>query len=425
MGFWIHGGAFVHGSGADPTFNGVNLVKNGGQDLIIVTINYRLGPLGFLASEQLYDEDPNWPSYGGMNGIYDQIIALEWVKKYISDYGGNPDQITIFGESAGGLSVCMLCITKMVKNNTFQRAIQESGACGGPWSPFVLSQALVTTQQDLLQHNLSTNITELRNADAFDFQFDAFNPSIDDLLLTELPVETYKKLGIDGYNVQEIIIGFNSMDGIIGFPYLGGSTPNGSVEYNEYISNYISNETQVKLIENVYYPLSDFPSYHNRTSSSIAWQTINGDVCVACPSLKQIMNIVQGLKSNIKGYIYEFRGGGTPFYAPHASEIPFVFDHETNETFFDVKWNQLLSDQMANAWTNMIKYGLPNITINNDNIVWKEFSMNDENIIIFDDNVRIETDYFESSYRNGACKFWYEEIGLIGTMQEICYDLNP
>ena len=172
--------------------------------------------------------------------------------------------------------MCMLCITKMVKNGTFNRAIQHSGVCSGPWSPFVLSQGLATTESMLKQKNMSTNITELREYDAFRFQWDTFNPSIDDLILTKLPVETYTKLDKNGFNVNEIIIGFNSMDGIIGFPWDGGSTPNTSKQYDEYIRNYIKNDTQIKMIENIYYPLTDYPSYKNRTNASIAWETING-----------------------------------------------------------------------------------------------------------------------------------------------------
>ena len=326
----------------------------------------------------------------------------------------------------------MLCITKMVKNNTFNRAIQESGACSGPWSPWLLSEGLTTTESALREHNLSTNITELREIDAFKFQWDSFNPSVDDLILTELPVETYLKLEINGFNANQFISGFNSMDGVIGFPWLGGSTPNTSQEYDEYIRNYIKNETQVKLIENVYYPLTDYPSYKNRTSASIAWQTINGDVCVACPTLKEIENIVddmqkKGGNKDFKGYAYEFRGPGTNdnyYYAPHASEIPFVFGHETNETFYDVPWSQLLSDSMLSAWSNMIKYGQPNITIKNGEFEWKEFTMKSENVIVFDNDIRMEENYFKN-YRNGACAFWYDEVGLIPTMQQVCYDIDP
>ena len=97
----------------------------------MVTINYRLGPLGFMNNKQVYGEDPDFKTYGGMNGIYDQIVALQWTKRFISDYGGDPDQVTVFGESAGGNSVCTLLISPLAKG-LFHRAIIESGSCAGP-----------------------------------------------------------------------------------------------------------------------------------------------------------------------------------------------------------------------------------------------------------------------------------------------------
>ena len=93
---------------------------------MVVSINYRIGPLGYFQSTQLYDEDPNYPSYGGLNGIGDQITALQWIKSNIMDYGGNPNKITIFGESSGGVSVCMLLISPLAKSY-FQGAFIQSG----------------------------------------------------------------------------------------------------------------------------------------------------------------------------------------------------------------------------------------------------------------------------------------------------------
>ena len=131
----IHGGGGVFGAGSDGTYEGTNFAGNG-EDIVYVSINYRLGPLGFLASKQLYDEDPNWKSYGGMNGINDQINALIWVSKYISNFGGNPEHISIFGESEGALSVCILCISPRLAEALpvkLKYAIAESGSCTGPW----------------------------------------------------------------------------------------------------------------------------------------------------------------------------------------------------------------------------------------------------------------------------------------------------
>eukprot|EP01083_Nonionella_stella_P211284 764086_1 len=99
--FYVHGGGYHTGTGADLEYNGINFIGPH-NDFVYVTINYRLNSLGFLDNEAIYNEDPTFKSYGGLNGIYDQIVALNYVKKYISNYGGNPNQITAFGESAGG-----------------------------------------------------------------------------------------------------------------------------------------------------------------------------------------------------------------------------------------------------------------------------------------------------------------------------------
>ncbi|MBN9349350.1 MAG: carboxylesterase/lipase family protein [Chitinophagaceae bacterium] len=118
---WIHGGAFVFGSGSQPDFSGVQFAKQG---VILVTFNYRLGRLGFFAFPALSKEHPEEPK--GNYAYMDQIAALQWVQKNINAFGGDPNNITIFGESAGGVSVQSL-ITIPSAKGLFQKAIIESG----------------------------------------------------------------------------------------------------------------------------------------------------------------------------------------------------------------------------------------------------------------------------------------------------------
>ncbi|UUW08689.1 carboxylesterase family protein [Flavobacterium plurextorum] len=118
---WIHGGGFVGGSGAGGDFSGASFAK---QDVILVSINYRLGRLGFFAFPALAKENPN--EYKGNYAYMDQIAALQWVQKNISAFGGDPKNVTIFGESAGGVSVHSL-ITIPLAKGLFQKAIIESG----------------------------------------------------------------------------------------------------------------------------------------------------------------------------------------------------------------------------------------------------------------------------------------------------------
>jgi len=124
--FWIHGGGFRTGSGTAALYDGSALARQG---VVVVTINYRLGRLGFFAHPQLRDEYPTEPR--GNYGLMDQLAALHWVKRNIRAFGGDPDNVTIFGESAGGGAVNLL-MTSPGARGLFHRAIAQSGLGRGP-----------------------------------------------------------------------------------------------------------------------------------------------------------------------------------------------------------------------------------------------------------------------------------------------------
>lgn len=118
---WIHGGAFNFGGAALPEYHGKHLAEKG---VVVVTINYRLGPLGFLAHPLLSKESPHGVS--GNYGLLDQIAALKWVQRNIAAFGGNPGRVTIFGQSAGSRSVSLQMISPL-SAGLFHRAIAQSG----------------------------------------------------------------------------------------------------------------------------------------------------------------------------------------------------------------------------------------------------------------------------------------------------------
>ncbi len=126
---WIHGGAYKHGQGATPWYDGTSFATRG--DIVVVTINYRLGALGFcdLASH-LGDDFATC----GINGTLDQAAALRWVHENIAGFGGDPDRITIGGESAGAFSVCNM-VAMPTTNGLFHRAIAQSGAAHHTFGP--------------------------------------------------------------------------------------------------------------------------------------------------------------------------------------------------------------------------------------------------------------------------------------------------
>ena len=119
---WIHGGAFVLGAGSQSIYDGAPLARRG--DAVVVTINYRLGALGFLFLE---DALPELAGAAPNPGLQDQVAALRWVHENIAGFGGDPDDVTIFGESAGGMSVGTLLGVPAARG-LFRRAIAQSGA---------------------------------------------------------------------------------------------------------------------------------------------------------------------------------------------------------------------------------------------------------------------------------------------------------
>ena len=127
---WIHGGAFTIGSGSQSLYDGSVLARRG--DVVLATVNYRLGPLGYL---RLADVTGGKIPSSGSEGMLDQVAALEWVRDNIAEFGGDPGNVTIFGESAGGMSVGTL-LAMPAARGLFHKAIPQSGAChtGAPVS---------------------------------------------------------------------------------------------------------------------------------------------------------------------------------------------------------------------------------------------------------------------------------------------------
>ncbi len=157
---WIHGGSLTRGSGATPAYDGTMLAK---KDVVLITINYRLGVFGFMAHPELSKESPQGSS--GNYGLLDMVAALEWVHKNIAGFGGDPENVTIFGESAGSFAVNYL-IASPLAEGLFHKAIGQSGAA---FSPTAHLSATVDGQKSAEEVGLAfmeaagaTSLAELR-----------------------------------------------------------------------------------------------------------------------------------------------------------------------------------------------------------------------------------------------------------------------
>jgi carboxylesterase type B len=152
--FWIHGGAFTSGTGNDPTMDGANIVSRG--DVVLVTINYRLGSFGFLALDDGVTK--------GNYGFADQINALDWVRRNIQDFGGDPNRITVFGQSAGAGSVRAMLASPEAEGK-FKGAIPQSNLGGGGYGT-TYSQYLTIDEEVAVVANAilaDTNCTTARS----------------------------------------------------------------------------------------------------------------------------------------------------------------------------------------------------------------------------------------------------------------------
>ena len=187
---FIHGGGFKEGSGAMGTYRGQRLAHEHG--VVVVTINYRLGAFGALVHSEfksLYNRT------GGMNALHDQILALQWVQQHIEKFQGDPTQVTLFGESAGALSVCMLAASPLMRGkNFFKRIIMESGPCNGAWGPASEVEGALASDLEISQlpgwfnHSLS----DLRSVDPMSLVNMTVMPSLDGLCLAEDPLHAWK-----------------------------------------------------------------------------------------------------------------------------------------------------------------------------------------------------------------------------------------
>ena len=294
--FFIHGGSFTGGSGGSPLFNGSLPVFNGSSlaadgNVIVCTINYRVGPLGFFVSEEL--PGVSGGANGGLNGILDQITALRFVQSQIFAFGGDPDSITVFGESAGALSVGVLSVSPVVKQgDLIRRAIIESGSpLGKFWRLGNASEGYLTSQKLMSSLGVQT-LAEMRKLPAASLS--TWDPAIqhnrhawiDGHVIPENTTvrQLYKRGQI---NVDELIIGANTKDGLsVFFPsLLPVHADNDTVAYERALRTYWGGnwfqfpEATIAQIAQAY-PLGAF----NGDAISAFAQT-DGDFNVVCPSL--------------------------------------------------------------------------------------------------------------------------------------------
>jgi para-nitrobenzyl esterase len=206
---WIYGGGLVNGTASTPLYDGAALARRG---VIVVTANYRLGALGFLAHAQLSRESPNKVS--GNYGLLDQLAALHWVKRNIAAFGGDPGNVTVFGQSSGSISISALTVSPLARG-LFQRAIGQSG---GLFEPLEVAPEFALDGAEKIGAAFANklgapSLQALRAKPAADIAAVRFpaNAVVDGYVLKEPPFNAYAAHRV---NDVDILTGSNAEEGL-------------------------------------------------------------------------------------------------------------------------------------------------------------------------------------------------------------------
>lgn len=349
---WIYGGGFSFGSTSEPVYNGAALAKKG---VILVSIAYRVGQLGFLAHPELSAENPNKVS--GNYGILDQIAGLKWVQENIAAFGGDPDKVTIFGESAGGISVSMLCASPLAEG-LFQGAISQSGGSFGPTRETTypgenmktLEKAEKDGEQYLQKAGVST-ISELRSLAVDNIPMGmgmgSAWPITDGYVI---PDDQHKLYQAGNYNDVPVLIGYNSDEG----------------------ASFIREENPEEFIKNVEKRYGEFADDLLK-----AYPVAEESIPKTARDLMRDAAFgwhtwswanLQSKTGKSKVYYYYFDQHpeypkDSPKYgygSPHGQEVAYVFNNLDPSNAETTDSDLAISEAMATYWTNFAKSGNPN-----------------------------------------------------------------
>lgn len=344
---WIYGGGLLNGSASTPLYAGDQLATRG---VVVVTFNYRLGVLGFLSHPDLSKEAKHGSS--GNYGFLDQIAALNWVQRNIAAFGGDPDEVTIFGQSSGSMSVSALVASPLAKG-LFQRAIGQSGGIFEPveFDPRFTPGGAAEAGERFAARAGAKTIAELRAMPAEDLLKVPFYPqfNIDGFALAKSPYDAY---AANENNDVDILVGANADEG-----------------------QWFLAETDVTVATFSDVLAQTFPRWliwlvgakpgandEEARASAAAFET---DMRFRWDMWSWARHAAAGRR---KVYFYQFSKAppfreDDPYFglgATHGMEMPYVFDHLDQQAFEWTAEDRELASVIPSYWTNFAKTGDPN-----------------------------------------------------------------
>jgi para-nitrobenzyl esterase len=387
---WLHGGSLLVGESND--YHPAALVRDG---VIVVTINYRLGALGFLADAALASH-PGGPS--GNYGLMDQQAALRWVQCNIRAFGGDPGNVTLFGESAGGLSTLAQLVSPGARG-LFRRAVVESGTYDLTQQPLSVAEAAGAAFAAKVgcRSNTAACLRRLPVSTIVDNEdFSGYTPDIDGAVL---PQSIKTALASGQFSHVPVIIGTNHDEWrlFVALAQLDGAPPVTAANYQSRIASTLGVPAAAAAAIAAEYPLSRY------SSPSVALGAVGTDAIFACPAL----TAERSLAAYTPTYAYEFNDEnaperylppvGFPYGAAHESEVQYLFAlANTRYPGLLSASQQRLAQAMKDYWTNFAKTGVPSAG-------WPRFAAaSHQTLSLIPPRPRVEVDYAAEHH----CAFW-------------------
>jgi len=350
---WLHGGGFQFGSSASATYSGSNLAA---RDVVVVSLNYRLGVFGFLAHPALDQESGGSGAYG----LQDQLAALRWVQQNIAKFGGDPSRVTLFGESAGAHAVGILLASPQSRG-LFSRAIAESGAFWDSEHGSLATHGEALAKGRAFVERLSNPdiravpASQVNAAASWDSVSDpgitAFAPSVDGQVLRDSPANVFARG--EQLNVP-LLGGWNTAEYFLFQPRaLPATTP----QLFDAAAEQQFGKRCSWLFELLY------PTRTAEQAQASAFQ-LDGDLVISEQTWEMLSLPQRPGSANVYAYRFSYTSPYVPI-ASHTAEVPFVFGTLTPQRFAPgstapIQADRQLSDLIMAYWTNFAHRGDPN-----------------------------------------------------------------
>ncbi|MEQ8260030.1 MAG: carboxylesterase family protein [Alcanivorax sp.] len=410
---WIHGGSLAIGGSAQPVFDGAGLARGGA---VIVSINYRLGVLGWMALSSLSDESEQGVS--GNYGLLDQIQALRWVRDNIGQFGGDPGNVTIMGESAGAFSVSYL-LTSPLARDLFDKAIAQSANTRSLPMLETAANGLPSAEQVGANVMNEAGVSDLGQLRAMEAQ---------QLVTIGLAVGFRAEGTVDGWALPDQLVATFDAGEQARVPLLAGFTE-GEVRSQRALVAPAPGDaaTYESRIQTLYGNLADdFLALYPAAEMDYSLMATARDGLYGWAAERMVRKQTE---NGIPAYLYRFdhcypQARALDLCAFHASDVPFVFGHVGAQAPLSDNWprpegdtQQQLSQAMMDYWLSFAATGVP---ASSGEAVWQPYGT-DQNYMRFADQPEADTNLQPGMFelheevvcrRRSAGQQWFFNIGL-------------